>query len=87
MKRVIKDYSKFSVAIQEDIYAMYSNNELERISFLYKNAMVDGVIYAMSEQLNLIPLSSIYTAYTASIDRLEINDQFDELPSIAEDEE
>ncbi|MBC8226839.1 MAG: hypothetical protein H8E74_06830 [Gammaproteobacteria bacterium] len=84
MKRVVKDYSKFSVTIQEDIYAMYSNNELERASFLYKNAMVDGVIYAMSEQLNLIPLSSIYTA---SIDRLENNDQIDELPSIAEDEE
>ncbi|MBL6874877.1 MAG: hypothetical protein ISR02_05310 [Flavobacteriales bacterium] len=84
MKRVVKDYSKFSVTIQEDIYAMYSNNELERTSFLYKNAMVDGVIYAMSAQLNLIPLSSIYTA---SIDRLENNDQIDELPSIAEDEE
>ncbi len=74
MNRVIKDFAKFDDATQEDIYAAYSEGELERTSFPFKGEISEGVIYKADETHYLIPRSSIIAGRAGSSEDLDDDD-------------
>ncbi len=77
MNRVIKDFAKFDDSTQEDIYAAYSEGELERTSFPFKGEISEGVIYKTDEIHYLIPRSSIIAGKAGSSKDLEDDDDDD----------
>ena len=74
MNRVIKDFAKFDDSTQEDIYASYSEGELERTSFPFKGEISEGVIYKTEETHYLIPRSSIIAGKAGSSEDLDDDD-------------
>lgn len=74
MNRVIKDFAKFDDSMQEDIYAAYSEGELERTSFPFKGVISEGVIYKTDETHFLIPRSSIIAGRAGSAEDLDDDD-------------
>ena len=77
MNRVIKDFAKFDDSTQEDIYAAYSDGELERTSFPFKGEISEGVIYKKDETHYLIPRSSIIAGKAGSSEDLDDDDDDD----------
>ncbi|MDP5099271.1 MAG: hypothetical protein NWQ27_04710 [Crocinitomicaceae bacterium] len=79
MNRVIKDFAKFDDSTQEDIYAAYSDGELERTSFPFKGEISEGVIYKTDETHYLIPRSSIIAGKAGSSEDLDDDDDDDDV--------
>ena len=71
MSRIIKNYSRFNSDLRDEIYAGYSEGDLERITFPYKGSFVDGVIYNCDEVIYLIPVSTIVMGRSGSSDDLD----------------
>lgn len=59
MNRVIKGFGKFSEAMQEEIYALFQEGELERAKFPFQGEISDGVIFVDDDTTYLIPVSTI----------------------------
>lgn len=61
MKRVIKAFQNFEEAVQEEVYELYLNGELERAKFPFKGELSEGVIFndLVSESIFLIPIDTI----------------------------
>ncbi|MEJ6583008.1 MAG: hypothetical protein QNL61_11055 [Crocinitomicaceae bacterium] len=78
MNRVIKDFAKFDDSTQEEIYAAYSEGELERTSFPFKGEISEGVIYKKDENHYLIPRSSIIAGKAGSSEDLDDDDDDDD---------
>lgn len=78
MNRVIKDFAKFDDSTQEDIYAAYSEGELERTSFPFKGEISEGVIYKTDETHYLIPRTSIIAGRAGSAEDLDDDNDDDD---------
>lgn len=78
MNRVIKDFAKFDESTQDEIYAAYSEGELERTSFPFKGEISEGVIYKADETHYLIPRSSIIAGRAGSSEDLDDDDDVDD---------
>lgn len=74
MKKVIKSFKKLSASIQSDLYADYSEGELERTVFPYNGNMEEGVLFQTEDCIYLVPISSIVEAKFGGGDDLEDED-------------
>lgn len=93
MNRVIKAFEKFNESLQEEIYQLYHDGELERATFPFKGEIADGVIFSDDENMYLIPISSIKASKFSSAgddddDEIEDDDTAtDEEIDVDEDQE
>ncbi len=79
MNRVIRSFTKFSNQLQDEIYELYYEGELERTSFPYKGIIVDGVIYKTTEEMFLVPISTITSSRSSAY--FENEDEVDDRDS------
>ena len=91
MKKVIKAFKKLSSYDQNELYASYSEGELDRTVFPYNGRLEDGVLFNTEECTYLVPVSSILEMKSSGDDDLDDDDGLDagELETdldVAEDE-
>lgn len=77
MGKVIRDFSKLSKILQEEVYELFQEGELERTVFPFKGTLQEGVIFQYEEDTFLIPKSTIISGRTGSSDDLEDEDDED----------
>lgn len=87
MNRVIKAFEKFNESLQEEIYALYHDGELERATFPFKGEIADGVIFSDDENMYLIPISSIKASKFSSAGDDDDDDDIDSDDDSGTDEE
>ncbi len=59
MNRVIKGFGKFNESLQEEIYGLFQEGELERAKFPFQGEIADGVIFVDDDTTYLIPVTTI----------------------------
>jgi len=75
MNRIIKSFTKFHPSLRDEIYRGYSDGDLERTSFPYKENIEDGLIYYSEDVVYLIPISTIVAERSGSSYDLDDDDE------------
>ena len=88
MNRVIKGFGKFNESLQEEIYSLFQEGELERAKFPFQGEIADGVIYVDDDTTYLIPVSTIKASRFSSAaddDKDDVDDTGDDDLEIVND--
>lgn len=79
MAKVIRLFDQLSQTNQEDLLNQYLDRELPRVTFPYKERLVEGIIYHSDEHTYLVPIFSMKRDNDSTYNELEQDQiEFDE---------